>query len=168
MTWIHSYGEFQLSPGVQISFTPKIFEEPQNYLRDSSYTTHPQSLDHKDYFWSLENFKDHPHCFKNMYISQLPVSCKFNKKFWMTENRKVLFLDNATYYQLLQLSTIKIMLPSNRITVTHSVDQRVIYMFKSCHRKCQLQPLVTKMEESSVHQLSKSIHESSGLDKHSI
>lgn len=118
-----------------------------------------------------------PRCFKNLYVRDLPVEWRANKKAWMTsslmndwlvdlnekmrqQKRKIImFLDNAACHPHLTLSNIKLcFFPPNSTSITQPMDQGVIQNLKLHYRRHVLKSLVQNMSQSrSVSDLAKQI-----------
>lgn len=99
----------------------------------------------------------HPRCFKNININQLPVKYFANKKSWMTakiferylvdlylamvkSNRNILLLlDNATSHPNIELTNVKLVfLPPNCTSELQPLDNGIIQSIKLKYRKTML------------------------------
>ena len=102
-------------------------------------------------------------------VESLPVTYRFNKKAWMNsnlfaelvkgvdrkmrrQNRKILlFMDNASSHQELDLANVKIVkLPAKSTSILQPMDQGIIQALKLKFYKQQSQCIISKMEKSPL------------------
>ncbi|XP_041378800.1 tigger transposable element-derived protein 4-like [Gigantopelta aegis] len=107
-----------------------------------------------------------PLCFKKITPEALPVIYTSNKKAWMNSalfqwwiekfNRKMrchsrkvlLFVDNAPSHPTVELSNVKLaFLPPNTTSKSQPMDQGIIQTMKLKYCKCQLQHVISAMEQ---------------------